>query len=301
MALNKAEKVKINWLNWVLDFCNADLGTMIHEWEKHYLVYTLDKAFYPRGDPEVIRSRLFGEGFGPSPYGFPEITDEIWERVLSVQAKLKNFIATLITTREKEIEERNYRSLTWGISAKRAEFVPILSSFIDGSCQSGYIPFIPAFLGKHHVLRSMLSHFSGKDDQSGPAISGIEEPDLTMTADDFSFEVLDGENSSELPYYYLGWLFGLLDGTRIQWIQKCKGCNRFFLNPTERTKMFCNSSCTSRSIMRMKREELRKHPKKYNAFLKKQREYMRKQYERMMKAQYGPNVKVGRKPRKRVI
>jgi len=47
---------------------NPDLRAIIPEWEMHYLVYTLDKVFYPRGDPEDIRKRLFGEHFGPSPW-----------------------------------------------------------------------------------------------------------------------------------------------------------------------------------------------------------------------------------------
>jgi len=352
MLLNQAEKARRNWLKWVLDFCNMDLGSVLYEWEKHYLVYTLDKVFYPRGDPEDIRQRLFGEHFEqPSPYGYPKITNKIWKRALSIQGKLKSFIDSIITTREKEIEEGNYKPLFWGISQKRAKFAPVLSLFVDGSCQSGHIPFIPAFLTKHHVLRYMFSHFSGKGEPPSPSISSTEKggegdeakenpgessdptisgnknggerdeakenpsestdptisdiiqySPLTMVAEDFSFEVLDKKNGSELPYYYLGWLFGLLDGARIQWIQKCKGCSRLFLNPTEREKMYCNSSCASRSIVKKKREKLKKeNPEKYKAYLKKQREHMREQYESKKKARLGPDATVKRRPRKRTI
>jgi hypothetical protein len=341
MLLNQAEMARRNWLKWVLDFCNVDLGSVLYEWEKHYLVYTLDKVFYPRGDPEDIRQRLFGDHFDqPSPYAYPKITNEIWERVLSIQGKLKSFIDGIIATREKEIDERNISPLFWGISPKRAEFAPVLSLFVDGSCQSGYIPVIPALIAKHHVFRYMFSHFSGKGEPPSPIISSSEEGaerdetqenpsqlsdptisgiknggdqdedkenpcesfDPTMTADDFSFEVLDGENSDELPYYYLGWLFGLLDGASTQWIQKCKGCSRFFLNPTKREKMYCSSSCASRSIVKTERQKIKeKYPKKYGAYLEKQRELMRNQYEKKKKARLGPDATVKRRPRKRTI
>lgn len=45
----------------------------------------------------------------------------------------------------------------------------------------------------------------------------------------------------------------------------------------------------------MKREELKKHPKKYQAYLKKQREYTMRRYREMRKSYLGPKVKVGRK------
>jgi hypothetical protein len=43
-----------------------------------------------------------------------------------------------------------------------------------------------------------------------------------------------------------------------------------------------------------RREELKKHPGKYKAYLKRQREIMRRKYEERRKAELGPNVKVRR-------
>lgn len=59
-------------------------------------------------------------------------------------------------------------------------------------------------------------------------------------------------------------------------IIKCKGCCKYFIDLTLRKRKFCNSLCAARYISRMKREDLREnHPRKYKAYLKKQRELMR--------------------------
>lgn len=89
----------------------------------------------------------------------------------------------------------------------------------------------------------------------------------------------------------------LINGIQINSIRKCKGCGRYFVDLTKRKKIFCTYPCASRSIARFKREELKKNPKQYKAYLKKQRKYLRKRYEEMRKVQLGPNVKVGRKGR----
>jgi hypothetical protein len=44
--------------------------------------------------------------------------------------------------------------------------------------------------------------------------------------------------------------------------------------------------------------EIRKHPRKYKAYLKKQREIMRKKYVEKRRAELGKNVKIPRRPRK---
>jgi hypothetical protein len=67
----------------------------------------------------------------------------------------------------------------------------------------------------------------------------------------------------------------LLVGLPLSAIRTCHGCRRYFLQISEREKIYCNSACASRSIQREKREDLWKnHPRKYKAFLKKQREIM---------------------------
>ena len=70
-----------------------------------------------------------------------------------------------------------------------------------------------------------------------------------------------------------------LDGSALM---KCFGCGRYFANLSKREKKFCNSSCASRSIVRSKREELKKNKKKYAAYKKAQREYQ-KMYRRRLK------------------
>jgi hypothetical protein len=91
-------------------------------------------------------------------------------------------------------------------------------------------------------------------------------------------------------------LFRLLDGLPCSTIQRCPGCEKYFLNTTLRKKRFCSPRCMWRVNAEKRREELKeKHPGEYKAYLKKQKEIMRRKYEEKRKAQLGPNVKVGRK------
>jgi DNA-directed RNA polymerase subunit RPC12/RpoP len=293
MSLNKAKNTKINWLKWVLDFCNTDLGSTNAE-KKFYLTYLLEKLFYPSHDPDEIRKRLFEEHV-VHPFRFRVITEEIWDNVSSIQFCFKEFFNWIIEDKQIRTlrkEERDDRSQFRGLRTVEANFIPFFAWFSDGSSQSGYLP---AIFGKHYIFR----HFLGKGELPDSALIG--PGNSFVTAHDFSIEVLKERNGSILRDYYLGWLYGILDGVPIQWIHKCNGCGRLFLNPTKRAKIFCKSLCTSRFIMQTKRQELKKDPKAYNDYLRKQREYMQKQYEKKRKAQFGPNVKVGRKPRKRTI
>jgi hypothetical protein len=86
----------------------------------------------------------------------------------------------------------------------------------------------------------------------------------------------------------------LIDGLEVHSIKNCKGCGRYFLNLTEREKIYCNSSCASRSIVKRKREELRKNPRKYKIYLEKQRRYMKRRYREKRRMQLGQKVRVGR-------
>ena len=291
--LKKAENVKINWLKWVLDFCDTDLGSTDEE-EKFYLTYLLEKFFYPSHDPDEIRKKVFEERV-VHPFRFRVITEEIWDKVSSIQLCFKEFFNWIIEDKEIRIlrkEERDDSSQFRGLRTAEANFIPFFAWFTDGSSQSGYLP---AIFGKQYIFR----HFLGKGGLPDSALIG--PANSFVTAPDFSIDVLKERNGSALRDYYLGRLYGVLDEVPIQWIHKCNGCGRFFLNPTKRTKIFCKSSCTSRSIMRIKREELKKDSKAYNDYLRKQREYMQKQYEKKRKAQFGPNVKIAKKPRKRTI
>jgi hypothetical protein len=90
-------------------------------------------------------------------------------------------------------------------------------------------------------------------------------------------------------------LYQVLDGLFISTLQRCPGCTKYYLNFTKRRKRFCSPKCMWKVNAEKRREELRKHPSKYKAYLNKQRVIMRKKYEEKRKAESGPNVKVGRK------
>jgi len=88
-------------------------------------------------------------------------------------------------------------------------------------------------------------------------------------------------------------------------IRVCEGCKRFFVHFSKRQREYCSPSCSSRSIQREKREDLKKHhprkhkqflieqrfrmgelrlgPKKYSAYLKKNDKKHLKDYERWRK------------------
>lgn len=78
-------------------------------------------------------------------------------------------------------------------------------------------------------------------------------------------------------------------------IKICPNCGAYFLNLTRRKKEYCSPNCTWKVLARKRREELKKHPRKYKAYLKKQKEIMRRKYEEKRKAELGPNVKVKRR------
>ena len=87
----------------------------------------------------------------------------------------------------------------------------------------------------------------------------------------------------------------LIEGLETYPVRRCKGCSRYFLHLTKIKKLYCTSSCASRSIQRMKRDKLREDPKKWQAFLRESKKYQRKRYKESMRAKLGPKVKVGRK------
>ena len=86
-----------------------------------------------------------------------------------------------------------------------------------------------------------------------------------------------------------------IDGLGVHSIMKCRGCGRFFLNLTRKVKIYCTSTCASRSIAHKRYEDLKKDPKKYIAHLKKYRKYSSDRYWKLRKLQFGPNVRKNRK------
>jgi len=90
-------------------------------------------------------------------------------------------------------------------------------------------------------------------------------------------------------------LIRLLDGLPSHSIRLCPGCGKYFFNPSLRNKNFCSPRCMWKVGAQKKRETLKGHPQKYEAYLKKQRMIMKKRYEEKKKTELGPYVKVGRK------
>ena len=80
----------------------------------------------------------------------------------------------------------------------------------------------------------------------------------------------------------------LLLGLPLHSIKKCKGCDRYFLEITQREKEFCTSSCYARWFAREKMAKLKRNKKKYDDFKKDRRLYMQKRYK---------DVKLGKWPK----
>ena len=78
--------------------------------------------------------------------------------------------------------------------------------------------------------------------------------------------------------------FILLQGLPPSAIKKCLECKKYFVNPTWKEKQFCSPKCMWRFNATEWRKELKKNPKKHQAYLKKQREIMNKRYEEKQKA-----------------
>jgi hypothetical protein len=90
----------------------------------------------------------------------------------------------------------------------------------------------------------------------------------------------------------------LLDGLPQHAIRECPGCNKLFLNPTERKREFCSPKCQWRVNAKKKRTELKeKHPKEYEAYLQKQKARMSERYEREQKKKHGEKVRIARRGR----
>ena len=77
----------------------------------------------------------------------------------------------------------------------------------------------------------------------------------------------------------------LLAGLPKDVIRKCEECQKLFAHLSAKRKIYCSSYCAWRDLSRKRREELKKHPREYKAFLKKERETKKRKYEEKRKAQ----------------
>ena len=71
-----------------------------------------------------------------------------------------------------------------------------------------------------------------------------------------------------------------LDGLPRNALKKCPECGNFFAHLSKKEKDYCSPKCAYKFLSRKRRDELKRHPQKYKAYLKKQRESMRKVYEK---------------------
>lgn len=76
----------------------------------------------------------------------------------------------------------------------------------------------------------------------------------------------------------------LLIGLPKDSIKRCMECQRLFFHISKKKKIYCSSSCSWKSLSRERREAIKKHPRQYQAYLKKQRETMKKYYEKKGKS-----------------
>lgn len=74
-------------------------------------------------------------------------------------------------------------------------------------------------------------------------------------------------------------------------IKKCVKCKKLFIHVSKKKKIYCSSPCAWRRLSQLRRVAIKKNPKQYKAYLKKQREAMRKIYEKRRKAEMGGKVR----------
>ena len=109
----------------------------------------------------------------------------------------------------------------------------------------------------------------------------------------------DGRNAPNLEVL-INEFANSIDGLPSDCIKKCEECGNLFIHISKKIKIFCSPKCSFKHLSRKRREELKKHPRKYKAFLKTQKEKMRRIYEEKKRTEAGPNVVIrqnGKRPK----
>lgn len=127
-------------------------------------------------------------------------------------------------------------------------------------------------------LRRFGSRADGKHSPIYSFAHDLPDVCLSLYVDQESFDlhiVHEPAHPDYLSYAILN-LVSLLDSPHIlDSIIKCKGCRSYFIDLTKKKRIYCTNLCASRYYAQIKREDLKeKHPRKYKAYLKKQRELM---------------------------
>jgi hypothetical protein len=241
----------MKWLNWVMDFCNSDIKS-VSTFKKLELYFAL-KHFIPGGRFEAWVDDY--EKWLPKLKSI-NLPSTIWDPVLLIQDEMRSFLAKLVDIVEKIGSGKAHFAY---IPLPDLNLKPVLQLYHRSDVFS---------LG--YVQSKIVELARDEKEYNKVALLGIK-----------AYRSVTPLLPSEHYIYNLGRRF---DGVPLKWIKKCKGCGKFFLNPTEREKIYCNSSCASRSIARTKRERLYKNPKKREAYRKKMREIMKAKYEASQKA-----------------
>jgi len=316
-------RFKIDWLKWIVDFCNTDLKS-IRGAEKHHLYSKLEtfvdlklkfgKTIFNRDDYHSVSIPPILEAFSK------EIQDwcliflnhcaqqsyEAWENIKEDEMlgfiQVRDYHPSLIFLKDRCLMDF---TLNIGeVEVKTDEEVDILRT-------RKILPFL-----KKIQLKRLREEIEKLETQSAP--NRKTETQIRSRLSEIKMEVGKMMKNDWFPskrevdkitlgrpdllsnistcLYQLNLIY-LLDNMPMKWIQKCKGCERFFLNPTKHEKMYCNFSCASRSIAHSRYEDLKKDPKKYEAHLKKHRKYSMNRYDRMRKDELGPNVRIRRRVR----
>jgi len=115
--------------------------------------------------------------------------------------------------------------------------------------------------------------------------SSIGPPYLHLLSGRFFFHVNSIPKESTPSNWAILNLARLMDGIKADVISLCKGCNLYFLNFSLREKIYCTPGCASRTSAQLRRERLKQNPKKYEAYLKKQKALTMKRYKLLRKLQ----------------
>ena len=113
-----------------------------------------------------------------------------------------------------------------------------------------------------------------------PEFTSFIRPEGTMTRDPRVYFQTHSIPKDPTPQNYAVLnLSKLIQGIEMHVIGKCEECQRYFLNFSLREKLYCTPRCASKSTARLRRERLKKNPKKWKAYKKSQRKLMNKKYE----------------------
>ena len=311
------KEVKINLLRWLIDFCNSDLQSTRKN-EKERLALQLENFSVLAGskqseDEAVLNAeerknvtlsydkkqlaRLYADFRGKSvgeflekirkPLGARGVNDESMKLM---QETVRNFFELFIMERKRIGGHQKPAIL--GFEIVRG----LVPSFwiTPEKFQLNY----DTFFGAEETIKIAVRDGEGDDiytlEESKRVKDSLKKRGVLLSSKKLRESIVLTLRLFNWSQFILNFC-ALLNNVPTKWIQKCRGCNRYFLNPYKREKIYCNTSCASRSIARQKYEGLRKDPKKYKAHLEKYRKYSNERYRRLRMMQFGPNIKIGRK------